>query len=84
MQRFSEAIIAYLRAVNHNTVGYYGKGWVTIYSLLTSPMVTGNGQGAPWTTAPNHPFDGYALYHVMMWMDDNMDYPPVEVARDDN
>eukprot|EP00972_Heterocapsa_arctica_P007564 1104848-Heterocapsa_arctica.AAC.2 len=82
MQRFSEAIISYLQTVNEDTVGYYGKGYVSIYSLLTSPMVTGNGQGNPWTIGPNHPFDGYALYHVLQYMDDNLDYPPVEVACD--
>eukprot|EP00972_Heterocapsa_arctica_P007417 1083507-Heterocapsa_arctica.AAC.1 len=47
-----------------------------------SPLVTGDGQGVPWTTLPNQPFDGYALYHVLQYIERHCAYPPVELAND--
>eukprot|EP00972_Heterocapsa_arctica_P036708 5405017-Heterocapsa_arctica.AAC.1 len=82
MKYYSESIIAYLRAVTEETNGYRDRGWVTIHSLLVSPMVAGDGQAKPWSTSPGNPFNGYALHRVLNWMEHNLDYPPVEVSRD--
>eukprot|EP00972_Heterocapsa_arctica_P074589 11008054-Heterocapsa_arctica.AAC.1 len=79
---YSDQLIERLRKVTPESYGYYGGGYITVHSLLTSPVVKGDNQGNSWNTLPNQPFDGYALWHVFQDIEDNCAYLTVQVSND--